>query len=117
MERRLIILQLWRYNFSGTGVMADSENVLCCKMLTLPHLAQDANSAPLDIFCTSVVDRAALTLDEMTYLLSEHVGDDNVEAYVNKLASVWNKVNNLPKVIEGPARISQPGFSQGGFTP
>ncbi|KAG9094450.1 hypothetical protein FS749_012455 [Ceratobasidium sp. UAMH 11750] len=83
-----IDVKLWRYNFTGTGVMADSENVLCY------------------IFCTSVVDRSALTLDELTFLLSEHAGDDKVEAYVDKLISVWNKMRLVPGEKETP-RLAQ----------
>ncbi|KAG8775469.1 hypothetical protein FRC12_001474 [Ceratobasidium sp. 428] len=83
-----IDIKLWRYNFSGTGVMAESENVLCY------------------IFCTSVVDRAALTLDELTFLLSEHAGDDKVEVYVDKLVSVWNKMKLVDKETVRPVAQS-----------
>ncbi|KIJ30867.1 hypothetical protein M422DRAFT_176891 [Sphaerobolus stellatus SS14] len=69
--------KIWRYNFNGKGVMAESENVFCY------------------IFCTSVVDHNALQIDELTYLLSEHAGDEEVEAYVDKLISVWTKIRSI----------------------
>ncbi|KAG9096530.1 hypothetical protein FS749_008285 [Ceratobasidium sp. UAMH 11750] len=73
-----IDVRLWRYNFSSTTVMAEESNVLCY------------------IICSSVVDRSALTFDEMIYLLSEHAGDDNVEEYIDSLARVWRKMELLP---------------------
>ncbi|KAG8736227.1 hypothetical protein FRC10_009552 [Ceratobasidium sp. 414] len=74
-----IDVRLWRYNFSSTTVMAEESNVLCY------------------IICSSVVDRSALTFDEMIYLLSEHAGDENVEAYIDTLAKVWKKMEVLPR--------------------
>ncbi|KIJ47574.1 hypothetical protein M422DRAFT_163688 [Sphaerobolus stellatus SS14] len=74
--------KIWRYNFNGKGVMADSENVFCY------------------IFCTSVVDHNALQIDELTYLLSEHAGDEKVEAYVDKLISVWTKIRSIAAVTD-----------------
>ncbi|KAG9123997.1 hypothetical protein FRC07_013253 [Ceratobasidium sp. 392] len=72
-----IDVKLWRYNFTSKGVMAEENDVLCY------------------IICSSVVDRTALTHDEMIYLLSEHAGDDNVEAYVDDLAKIWKKMDGL----------------------
>ncbi|CEL58559.1 hypothetical protein RSOLAG1IB_08634 [Rhizoctonia solani AG-1 IB] len=78
-----IDVRLWRYNFSSDGgAIAGKKNVLCY------------------IICASVVDRAALTFDEMIYLLSEHAGDDKVEAYIDDLARIWKKMEILPRRID-----------------
>ncbi|KIJ45365.1 hypothetical protein M422DRAFT_46819 [Sphaerobolus stellatus SS14] len=74
--------KIWRYNFNGKGVMAESENVFCY------------------IFCTSVVDHSALQIDELTYLLSEHAGDEAVEAYVDKLILVWTKIRSIKAITD-----------------
>ncbi|KAJ7679598.1 hypothetical protein B0H17DRAFT_875621, partial [Mycena rosella] len=68
-----IDIKMWRYNFSGKGVMSEHEN---------------------GVMCLSVVDHMALKLDEMVFLLSEYAGDDTttVELYVDKLVSLWRKV-------------------------
>jgi hypothetical protein len=29
--------QIWRYNFSGSGIMANTENVFCCEYHARPH--------------------------------------------------------------------------------
>ncbi|KAJ1309330.1 hypothetical protein OPQ81_004991 [Rhizoctonia solani] len=71
-------VKLWRYNFSSSGIVANEENVLCY------------------IICSSVVDRSVLTFDEMVYLLSEHAGDGDVEAYIDSLARIWRKMEELP---------------------
>jgi len=81
--------KIWRYNFNGKGVMAESENVFCY------------------VFCTSVVDHNVLQIDELTYLLSEHAGDDQVEAYVDKLVSVWNKVR---AIASATGKYGQAGY-------
>ncbi|KAG8739113.1 hypothetical protein FRC10_006132, partial [Ceratobasidium sp. 414] len=81
-----IDVRLWRYNFSSKSVMAEESNVLCY------------------IICSSVVDRSVLTFDEMIYLLSEHAGDENVEAYIDTLARVWKKMEVLPRKNE-PTRL------------
>jgi hypothetical protein len=71
---------------------------------------------PPDIFCTSVVDHNKLNVDELTYLLSEHAGDDDVEAYVDKLISIWHKMrqiaivanqNSYAALYASPARYLQ----------
>jgi hypothetical protein len=49
----------------------------------------------VDIFCTSIVDHTKLQIDELTYLLSEHAGDTDVEAYIDKLVSVWSKIRAI----------------------
>ncbi|KAG9093713.1 hypothetical protein FS749_013902 [Ceratobasidium sp. UAMH 11750] len=70
-----IDVMLWRYNFSSKTIMAEAQsNVLCY------------------IICSSVVNRSALTFDEMIYLLSEYAGDENVEEYIDSLARVWKKM-------------------------
>ncbi|RXW20473.1 hypothetical protein EST38_g5380 [Candolleomyces aberdarensis] len=85
MEHNAIIridVKIWRYNFSGKGVMADAENVFCY------------------IFCTSVVDSAKLQRDELVYLLSEYAGDDDVNAYVDQLLQVWTSINKMHSFIQ-----------------
>ncbi|KAH6885563.1 hypothetical protein BKA70DRAFT_1236966 [Coprinopsis sp. MPI-PUGE-AT-0042] len=76
-----IDVKIWRYNFSGQGIMANTENVFCY------------------IFCTSVVDSAKLKMDEFSYLLSEYAGDDGVQAYVEKLIEVWTSIAKMQKFI------------------
>jgi hypothetical protein len=61
---------------------------------TIPHLSPD-------VFCTSVVDHSRLQVDELTYLLSEHSGDSDVEAYIDKLVSVWLKIRAISAAL-GP---------------
>jgi hypothetical protein len=36
----------------------------------------------------------------MIYLLSEHAGDDKVEAYIDDLARIWKKMEILPRRID-----------------
>ncbi|KAG9096531.1 hypothetical protein FS749_008286 [Ceratobasidium sp. UAMH 11750] len=72
-----IDVRLWRYNFSRKNIMAGESNVLCY------------------IICSSVVDRSALTFDEMIYFLSEHAGGENMEEYIDSLAKVWRKMEIL----------------------
>ena len=48
-----------------------------------------------DIFCTSVVDHTILIPDELVYLLSEHGGDENVEAYLSYLLRIWARLKQI----------------------
>lgn len=82
-----IDVKMWRYNFSGKGVMSDHENVFG------------------SIICLSVVDHMALKLDEMVFLLSEYAGDDTseVEMYVDRLISLWWKVMRIPTNTDRPS--------------
>ncbi|KAJ2935568.1 hypothetical protein H1R20_g1526, partial [Candolleomyces eurysporus] len=85
MEHNAIIridVKIWRYNFSGKGVMANAENVFCY------------------IFCTSVVDSAKLQRDELVYLLSEYAGDEDVNAYVDQLLQVWTSINKMHSFVQ-----------------
>jgi len=77
-----IDVKLWRYNFLGNGGAPNS--ILCY------------------IFCKSVLDRKSLSPTQLTYLLSEHAGDKNVEAYVDKLIAVWNNLDALPENVLSP---------------
>ena len=61
---------------------------------------------PSDIFCTSVVNSAALEYDEITYLLTEYAGDANVEAYVQKLLEVWRTIADMHSFLQNR---DQPG--------
>ncbi len=74
----------WRYNFSSTGVITDSENIFCY------------------VCCKSVVDHTALTDDEFTYMISESVGDDpaKVVAYVKQLQEIWKALKG-----QNPERV------------
>jgi hypothetical protein len=47
------------------------------------------------VFCTSVVRYQDLVEDELIYLVSEHAGDDEVEAYISSLLSVRQKIANF----------------------
>ncbi|QRV73667.1 hypothetical protein RhiJN_01681 [Ceratobasidium sp. AG-Ba] len=78
-----IDVKLWRYNFQGRGVMAEADNVLAY------------------IACTSVVKHDALEIDELVYLLSEHAGDENVNAYLAFLIYTWN---NMKAIAKDPTR-------------
>ncbi|THG98721.1 hypothetical protein EW026_g3524 [Hermanssonia centrifuga] len=70
--------RIWRYNFEGTSVMANSENVFCY------------------IFCLSVVDHRELNIDELVYLVSEYSGDTKAtQVYADELTVLWNKLTTL----------------------
>jgi hypothetical protein len=70
-------IKVWRYNFNSSNVMANAQDVLAY------------------IFCVSVVNHMDLSVDELTYLLSEHAGDLDVRAYVDYLLSVWRKIYEI----------------------
>jgi hypothetical protein len=72
-----IDIRIWRYNFNSEFVMAKAEDVLAY------------------VFCVSVVNHMDLSVDELTYLLSEHAGDGDVKAYVDYLLSVWKKIYEI----------------------
>jgi hypothetical protein len=76
-----IDIKLWRYNFNSTEVMAKSTNVLAY------------------VFCVSVVNHMDLSVDELTYLLSEHAGDCDVKKYVDYLLGVWKKIYEIKKQV------------------
>ena len=61
---------------------------------------------PSDIFCTSVFNSAALEYDEIAYLLTEYAGDENVEAYVQKLLKVWRTIADMHSFLQ---KRDQPG--------
>ncbi|KAG8886544.1 hypothetical protein FRB98_001236 [Tulasnella sp. 332] len=86
MQHNAIIridVKIWKYNFSGKGVMAESENVFAY------------------VFCLSVVDHKILTKDELLYLLSEYAGDDKVMAYIEALVGLWVKLTAVDDVPRG----------------
>lgn len=62
-----------------------------------------ADFYPQDVFCASVVDHTKLSLDELTFLLSEHAGDDDVGDYVDELVWIWWKMSFITSDKE-PAR-------------
>jgi hypothetical protein len=47
----------------------------------------------------------------LTFLLSEHAGDNDVEAYVDHLISVWKKIYSIPAAL---ANVSAPVPGQTG---
>ncbi|KAL9077599.1 MAG: hypothetical protein Q9157_003295 [Trypethelium eluteriae] len=79
----------YRYNFSTQGVISTHKNVLAY------------------ILCTSVVDHADVTPDEMIYLSSEFAGDREGEygAYLNSLIKTWKALK--AEDIEGPKNTVQ----------
>ncbi|KAJ2917543.1 hypothetical protein MD484_g2841, partial [Candolleomyces efflorescens] len=77
-----IDVKIWRYNFSNKGIIAGTENVFCYT------------------FCTSVVNSAILEYDEITYLLSEYAGDQNVEAYAQTLLRVWKTIADMHSFLQ-----------------
>jgi hypothetical protein len=89
-----IDVKVWRYNFNSNKVMANAQDVLAY------------------LFCVSVVNHMDLSVDELTYLLSEHAGDADVKEYVDYLLSVWKKIYEIKKEVntykyEWEVRFSQ----------
>ncbi|CCA67374.1 hypothetical protein PIIN_01205 [Serendipita indica DSM 11827] len=78
-------LQMWKYNFSRKGIIADVQNVFGCED-ELNWLNWFSDKL-LDVLCSSVVDPSTLEINELVYLLSEFQGDKNVGDYINQLIS------------------------------
>jgi hypothetical protein len=76
-----IDIKLWRYNFNSTKVLAEAEDVLAY------------------LFAVSVVNHLDLSVDELTYLLTEHAGDEDVTEYVDYLLGVWKKIYAIKKEV------------------
>lgn len=66
----------YRYNFKNEGVVSGYKSVLAY------------------VICTSVVDHAQLTVDELIYLASEFAGDEpsQYQVYLDDLIKVWAKL-------------------------
>jgi hypothetical protein len=77
-----IDVKLWRYNFNTKHVFAGADNVMAF------------------LFSTSVVEHSKLSVDELTYLLSEHSGDQEIEGYVEELLRVWRKMHSIKNRID-----------------
>ncbi len=82
MEHNAIIrvdIKVWRYNFSDTSIISSVQNAFCY------------------VFCKSVVDHTKVTLDVLTYLISEQAGDktEDVQAYISSLEQVWNNLQSI----------------------
>ncbi|KAG9091695.1 hypothetical protein FRC07_011801 [Ceratobasidium sp. 392] len=77
-------VRLWRFNFADTTKGGELNSVFCY------------------VFCKSVLDRKSLSPTQLAYLLSEHSGDKNIEAYINKLVDVWTKVDGMPEGVLSP---------------
>jgi hypothetical protein len=81
MEHNAIIridTKVWRYNFSDQGIIGTLQNALCY------------------VFCKSVVDHTKISLDTLTYLISQQAGDnqDSVKAYIKALREIWAALEN-----------------------
>lgn len=66
----------YRYNFRNDSVIGGYRSVLAY------------------VICTSIVDHAQLTVDELVYLASEFAGDEpaQYQAYLDDLIRVWAKL-------------------------
>lgn len=76
MEHNAIIrvdTKVWRYNFSDHSIIGTIQNALCY------------------VFCKSVVDHTKVSLDVLTYLISQQAGDNQqaVQAYIKELKEIW----------------------------
>jgi hypothetical protein len=77
MEHNAVIrvdVKAWRYNFSDKGVIATIQNAFCY------------------VFCKSVVDHSKVSIDTLTYLISQQAGDnpDVAAAYIAALKKIWD---------------------------
>ncbi|HEX8529527.1 MAG TPA: hypothetical protein VF646_05870, partial [Cytophagales bacterium] len=87
MEHNAIVridTKVWRYNFSDQSIIGTIENALCF------------------VFCRSIVDHTKVSLDVLTYLVSQQAGDDPtaISAYIDNLRKVWNNLQgNSPANI------------------
>ncbi|KAG8688623.1 hypothetical protein FRC08_011343 [Ceratobasidium sp. 394] len=77
-------VRLWRFNFSDRTKGGELNSVFCY------------------VFCKSVLDRKSLTPTQLAYLLSEHAGDKNIEAYIDKLVEVWSEMDGMPEGVMSP---------------
>ena len=50
------------------------------------------------------MDHDTLTVDEMTFLLSEHHGDNDVVDYVDELIEVWVKMKSIKAIVDARMR-------------
>lgn len=67
-------IKCYKYCFSSSGVIANTENVFCYTM------------------AKSIVDHTKITIDELVYMVTEMIGADKigeVETFVNQLKKVW----------------------------
>lgn len=67
-------VKFYKYCFSSSGVIADTENIFCYTM------------------AKSIVDHTKVTIDELLYMVTEMIGTDKldeVEAFVEQLKNVW----------------------------
>ena len=72
-------VKCYKYCFSSTGIIANTENVFCYTM------------------AKSIVDHTKITIDELLYMVTEMIGADKieeVEAFVNQLKKVWSLLEN-----------------------
>lgn len=80
-------VKCYKYCFSSTGVIANTENIFCYTM------------------AKSIVDHKKITIDELLYMVTEMIGTDKlqgVEAFVEQLKKVWNLLEN-----EEPSKVLQ----------
>lgn len=72
-------VKCYKYQFSSAGIISDSQNVFCYSM------------------CKSIVDHTKLTIDELLYMVTEMLGETNiekVEAFIKQLKNVWKMLEN-----------------------
>jgi hypothetical protein len=71
--------RFWRYNFSNKGIIGTEQNAFCYT------------------YCLSIVDHTKVSLDELTFLISEQCGGDltKIQAYVDTIKKVWETLKSL----------------------
>ena len=72
-------VKCYKYCFSSSGVIANTENVFCYTM------------------AKSIVDHTKVSIDELLYMVTEMIGADKldeVEKFVEKLKKIWNMLEN-----------------------
>lgn len=72
-------VKCYKYSFSSTGVIANTENIFCYTM------------------AKSIVDHTKVTIDELLYMVTEMIGAEKlneVEKFVEQLKKVWNMLEN-----------------------
>ena len=82
MENNAVIrvdIKAWRYNFSDKGIIGNVQNALCY------------------VFCKSVVDHTKVSIDVLTYLITQQAGPnaDQVAAYIDALKKIWAKLSGV----------------------
>ncbi|KAH6897668.1 hypothetical protein BKA70DRAFT_1406675 [Coprinopsis sp. MPI-PUGE-AT-0042] len=107
-----IDIKIWRYNFSGNGIMANTENPLATEPLSTEggHRGVIDREGRINFMLESTkpawlsgFQQSKLKMDEFAYLLSEYAGDDGVKEYVEKLIRIWTSIAKMQKFISQTA--------------